>query len=66
MSTFVQYCLIVLFIITTIEIKNIRGAFKKKPPTTFVVVDNSTSTERFWKLVKHCLTSFSTWMVLLG
>ncbi|CAH8606198.1 unnamed protein product [Schistosoma margrebowiei] len=66
MNTFIQYCLIVLFIITTIEIKNIRGAFKKKPPTTFVVVDNSTSTERFMKLVKHCFTSFSTWMVLLG
>ncbi|CAH8615926.1 unnamed protein product [Schistosoma haematobium] len=79
MNCFVHYCLIVLFIITTIEIKNIRGAFKKKPPTTFVVVDNSyvdhiiiqcefnrTSTDRFMKLIKHCLTSFSTWMVLLG
>ncbi|CAI2732048.1 unnamed protein product [Schistosoma spindalis] len=66
MNTFVKYYLIVLFIITTIEIKNIRGAFRKKPPTSFVIVENLTSTDRFMKLVRHCFTSFSTWMVLLG
>ncbi|CAH8641280.1 unnamed protein product [Schistosoma rodhaini] len=66
MNTIVKYYLIILFIITTIEIQNIRSAFKKRPPTSFLVMENLTSTERFKKLFYHCFTSFSTWMVLLG
>ncbi|CAH8540773.1 unnamed protein product [Schistosoma turkestanicum] len=66
MNTSVQSFLIVLLIITTIEIQNVRSAFRKKPPSRFVVLENVTATERFKKLVRHCLTSFSTWMVLIG
>ncbi|CAH8621840.1 unnamed protein product [Schistosoma rodhaini] len=66
MNTIVRYYLIILFIITTIEIQNIRSAFKKRPPASFVILENMTSTDRFRKLLYHCFTSFSTWMVLLG
>ncbi|CAH8621855.1 unnamed protein product [Schistosoma rodhaini] len=56
MNTIVRYYLIILFIITTIEIQNIRSAFKKRPPASFVILENMyvSNKEQY-----RCLKSYS-------
>ncbi|CAH8615916.1 unnamed protein product [Heterobilharzia americana] len=58
---------LIVFIITTIEIHKVKsGLGKGLPKREFMALKNESLTERLQKLVTFCLTSFSSWMVLLG